>query len=1107
MTVDAPARERIKTDTASTLFISAGAGSGKTTALVGRISTLVIDDDIPMSQIAAVTFNEKAGAELRDRLRAMFERAWQEESTDERRARAATALDDLDRAAVGTLHSFAQRILTEHAIAAGVPPLLEVLDEVGSSVAFDERWQSLRTALLDDDAMEQPLLLGLSAGLTLDHVRSLAQNLGANWDLIGEQVMTAPTEPVVLPDLAGLRAQAREVLALAEHCTDADDKLLAKFPALTQVTDALQSAADDGARISALQELSGLKFTLGKAGSWRCRVADVRAAGAALTDEAARIVATLLDRCLRAVTRWTAERILAAADQRRRSGQLEFHDLLVLARDLLRRDPQVREVLHDTYQRLMLDEFQDTDPIQIELAVRIAGGAAAGQRSWSDVDVPAGRLFFVGDAKQSIYKFRRASIATYLDAQTHLGEHVSLTTNFRTVTPVLAWVNSVFSSVITPTPGVQPAYEPLAPYRPDVGQGAAVTALGAEAHADLPRAAADILRRREAADVASVIERILAEEWQVYDEDTNTWRQARHGDIAVLVPARTSLPFLEDALDAAEVPYRAEASSLVYASGDVRDLMACARAIADPTDELSLVTALRSPLFGCGDDDLWNWKRTGGRFTLWSSPSGEDNGTADDNPVGVALRSLRSIARRSQWSTPSEVLAAIVEDRRMFEVAATGPRSRDAWRRLRFVIDQARAWSQVSQDGLRAYLAWAAHQGDEGSRVNESVLPETDVDAVRVTTIHAAKGLEFPIVIMSGMTAQPRTARGVRLIWPTSGGYEVKIGAGMQTCDFDAAASVDEQMDAMEQLRLLYVAATRARDHLVVSLHRVAGSTTATAASVLAQCGGATRSLAEPFEATSGDASTFSRPLDAAEPPPPYDAWQKGVQTARARADRDAAVVASGLEGTEPPEVFAPEQDSPQGLQEGTRDSALRPWSKGEYGSAVGRVVHEVLQSIDLATGDGLEGSVTARCVAGGVTAQAGLVEQLVRSALASELVRRAASRPRWRETYVGTVLDDDTLLEGYVDLVFRDDDGALVIVDYKTDAIPAGALGSRVAYYHPQVQAYATCLHRATGLTVRASLLFLHPDASIEREVGLGAESPGRRDTTSGPSRLEVPD
>jgi ATP-dependent helicase/nuclease subunit A len=1069
---DASERHRIRTDTAHTLFVNAGAGSGKTTALIDRVTKLVLEDRFRLANIAAVTFTERAGADLRDRLRACFEKSWREAAGEEKRL-AQQALDDLDGAAIGTLHSFAQRLLMEHPIEAGLPPLIEVLDEVGSSVAFEDRWSELQTALLDDEAMAQPLLIGMSLRMTLKHVRSLAQSLGTDWDLIGDRVMPLPIEPVHVPDLTSFLSETATVAELADNCSDESDLLLRNFPVLKETAELLRATGDVESQLAFLRAIGQLTFSNGRKGNWTIACAEVREAGNRLAAQARAIVDGVLDQCLRQVTRWVAERVVDAAEARRREGRLEFHDLLVLARDLLRHNREARAALHDSYRRLLLDEFQDTDPIQIELAVRIAGGADADEERWQDVTVPPGRLFIVGDAKQSIYRFRRASIATYLRAQSAIGTPAALSTNFRTVAPILDWVNAVFGELIKHEAGGQPSYEPLGCYRRETGQGPAVTVLGATPHANLPRAKAAILREREASDVAAVIRQAIADGWQVYDEKKKTWRAAEHKDIAVLVPARTSLAHLEEALDRSGVPYRAEASSLVYQAIEVRNLLACARAIGDTSDELSLVTVLRSPLFGCGDDDLWRWRHAGGRFTVYSEL--DDGDPLSTGPVGSALSYLRRLSFQARWLTPSELLGRIVADRRMLEVAAVGPRMRDSWRRLRFVVDQSRAWSEVSHGGLRAYLAWAAFQGQELSRVAEAVLPETDTDSVRVMTIHAAKGLEFPIVILSGMTSQSRGANGVRLIWPPEGGYSVKLGAGIQTADFEAAWPIDEQMDKLEKRRLLYVAATRARDHLVVSLHRAEGSHNGTAAELMANAHGATAASAAQFVSTPDEEHpTFT--VQSFAPPPAHADWFAGVQTARDRSRVHAALSASGLEGTEPAVVLAEPEDAEAGRAKGARDLELPPWSKGRYGSAIGRAVHAVLQVIDLSTGDGLDQAVAAQSVAEGLVGKDDLIRSLVQSALDSEVVKRAAASQHWRETYVGTVQDDGTILEGYVDLIYREDDGSLTVVDYKTDAVPAGAIASRVAYYKPQMDAYRECLTASTGGAVSTTLLFLHP-------------------------------
>jgi ATP-dependent exoDNAse (exonuclease V) beta subunit len=1201
--LDADARERIRTDTSSTLFVEAGAGSGKTHALVERVITLVLRDGVPLSTVAAVTFTEKAGAELRDRLRLEFEQARKGPA----RAAADDALDDLDSASIGTLHSFAQQILLAHPIEAGLPPLIDVLDEVGSSVAFEERWSELQQQLLDDDSIAEPLLLAMAVGVELKHLRSLARLFGNDWDLIGDRVLVDPPELVAMPDLNGLIAAAAQIGSATADCLDADDRMLAKVHQVHDLGLMLDAATDQETQLAILQSLRSLKVgRIGRKENWP-DIAKLRADCTEVVDVAGSLVELLLDACLRHLSHWLAVRVLESAELRRAEGRLEFHDLLVLARNLLRREPSVRSALQERYQRLLLDEFQDTDPIQIELAVRIAGGAEAEALDWRDVEIPDGSLFVVGDPKQSIYRFRRANIATYLTAQDLLGDTVTLTTNFRTVPPVLTWINTVFTTLITPEPAAQPTYHPLSPHRPPAGTsppslaatpnevpdhtspvsgdqlsfldlanaasdpepdaeaevevdpdaepdaasepdaagepdaepdaasgpdaepdaagepealadashlasvtplrrhlssvpaltvppaadeppahhrsgsgsgsgsgGPAVTVLGAEPHDDLPRAQASVLREREAADVAAVIDQALSNNWQVYDDKTESWRPAGAGDIAVLVPARTSLPFLEEALDRADIPYRAEASSLVYQTAEVRDLLACARALGDPSDQLALVTALRSPLFGCGDDDLFTWKRSGGSFNL-TAPVADALLT---HPVGEAMEWLRRTYNASRWLTPSEVLAKIVADRRMLEVAATGPRARDAWRRVRFVVDQSRAWSEVEHGGLRSYLAWAAHQGEEASRVAEAVLPETDADAVRVMTIHAAKGLEFPIVILSGMTAAPNRQRGVQVLWPTDGGYAVKLKSSVQTEDFDLVQPVDEQMDDYERRRLLYVAATRARDHLVISLHRSGSRRHSSNAELFASAGAAT--AADPVLFAGPAITASAEPASHTEqvrPPVNRAEWEARMTDARQASRRRSAQSASGLEGTGPDVAL---QGSDPGAAKAPRDVELPPWSKGRYGTAIGRATHGVLQVVDLATGAGLDAAVSSQCLAEGVVEYADVVTALVRSALSSEVVQRAAAREHWRESYVGTLQPDGTVLEGFVDLIYREDDGTLIIVDYKTDAIPAAALDARIAHYAPQLHTYTDLLPN----TGRPVLLFLAPTTAHAHQL-----------------------
>jgi len=368
------------------------------------------------------------------------------------------------------------------------------------------------------------------------------------------------------------------------------------------------------------------------------------------------------------------------------------------------------------------------------------------------------------------------------------------------------------------------------------------------------------------------------------------------------------------------------------------------------------------------------------------------------------------------------------------------------------------------------------------------VLPETDVDSVRIMTVHAAKGLEFPMVVLSGLTSVPMNGNGVRLFWKQPG-YAVSLATGLQTVDFQDQVPLDEQMDSYERLRLrlLYVAATRARDHLVVSLHRSGERDTNARRLADAHAATAAGAVVLPdgeLEPVAGQGSSV------VAPPPDFAEWLVTAQRSAQASRVQSAFSASGLEGTDPdadwslPDLLtedpsldvepapAPDLAAAEGAAKGARDVELPAWSKGRYGTAVGRAVHGVLQLVDLATGDGLHDAVAAQCVAEGVVEFTDLVIGLVQSVLAADVVQRAAARPHWRESYVGTVQDDGTVLEGFVDLIYREDDDSLVVVDYKTDDAPDAALPDRVAYYAPQVNAYASMLSAATGAAVGPPVL-----------------------------------
>jgi ATP-dependent helicase/nuclease subunit A len=646
----------------------------------------------------------------------------------------------------------------------------------------------------------------------------------------------------------------------------------------------------------------------------------------------------------------------------------------------------------------------------------------------------------------------------------------------------------VFGRLIEFTEDAQPDFQSLDACRAGrfLDHGT-VTVLGDDCHDDLgrgkgggagERGAADELRLREARDVVGAIGTALAEAWPVRDGDT--LRPCRPGDICVLLPTRISLPALESELRAAQVPYRAENASVVYATIEIRDLLMVLRAADDPTDQLALLAALRSPLYGCSDTELYEWRRAGGSWGPWADqPPG-----LGDHPVTAALAHIRSVAERIGWVLPADILAAVVDERRLLDLALDGPDARDVWRRVRYVIDQARAWADAGGHGVRRYLAWAKLQAAERS-VSDTILPEHDHDAVRVMTIHAAKGLEFPITIVAGLTTKPRRSQTTGVVWA----HDSWMLAGRgDDGDFSTHQPLDELMGDAERRRLLYVACTRAVEHLVVSLHRArptqknadyADWGPLTSAELLWAAGASgptSDAAARKFE---------PRPVGTRPAVPMTLDWSDPVEWAEERARAlSAASRRTGIAATRlAEEVRAIGVLDDAGLDKHPVNVDLPAWQRGRYGTAIGRAVHGVLQFCDLATGSDIDTLARAQCAAEGVIGLDARVAALARSAIGAPIVRDVAGGvPHWRELFVAAPIGG-RVVEGYVDLLVRTPDG-LVIVDYKTDQWSGPAQSAdRIDRYRIQLAAYGAALEVALGEhVVGGVLVHCRHDAAAEQ-------------------------
>jgi ATP-dependent helicase/nuclease subunit A len=686
------------------------------------------------------------------------------------------------------------------------------------------------------------------------------------------------------------------------------------------------------------------------------------------------------------------------------------------------------------YSHLLIDEFQDTDPIQVELASAIAGDVA-------------GKLFYVGDGKQSIYRFRRADIALFESVRSALAvENVkSLTDNYRSVPGIVAWVNHVFEDVLT-----EPEYQPLVPTRKAPKGDVPVVVMGKEWEKGKNIAA---IREEEAIDIVDAVNRL-------HDNVG-----LRLNQIAILMPTRTSLPQLERALEHGEIPYRVASASLVWATQEVRDLLSILRVIDDPSDQLSLVAALRSPALACDDSDLLTYRQAGG---AWHLHAPELTALAPEHPVVSGLRTLKKLHDDRWWTGVSGMVERVLRELRFFELAFAFKRPRDRWRRLRWVLDQARAFDADNEGSLREFLAWADLQADEHARVKESPVPEADDDAVLIYTVHGAKGLEFPAVILTGLNRPPVNVATIAQVHWGETRPEVKTTQRFKTAGFDELDAIEKEMQAKERLRLLYVAATRAKDHLVVSLHRKCNDRDSHAAILARQCVSAPELWREfgPRQLMMQAPRAVSLPVapaNAALRRRQWEAERKQLLESTASARVHAATSIS-----EEPDLDAP------------------PWKKGRSGTNVGRAVHATLQSVDLATGDGLGAIVRAQAAAEGVENRVDDIERLARAALDANAVRDAVASGRyWRELYVSADIGG-TLIEGFVDLLYENAEGDLVVVDYKTDSVSSPAeVDAATARHRLQGAAYALALEHTLHRAVAAvTFVFTSGGTALEREV-----------------------
>jgi ATP-dependent helicase/nuclease subunit A len=752
--------------------------------------------------------------------------------------------------------------------------------------------------------------------------------------------------------------------------------------------------------------------------------------------------------------------------ERSRDGRLIFEDLILRVRNAVcGSDRDALFQLRQRFDAMLIDEFQDTDPLQAQIAMAFAIDPTSGRPE-------RGRLFLVGDPKQSIYRFRRADMAMYARTAGRLTEagarRIDLSLNRRSQPELLNWVNSTFARVIGEglNTEVQPPYRPVTAVRSGGLDGPAVAWFGGP----VAESAADV-RRLEAGRVASYCRDIVRQGWEVQDRRESSVRAASFKDIAVLLPTRTILQSLERALAAEGIPYRVEGGSLVYATQEVRDLINSLTAIDDPSDDVAVVAALRSPAYACSDVEIARHRLLDGLRFNYLAPDLE----SAQGQVADALRDLRDFHRLRGNLPLFALLEKFIAERRLAEIGLLDSGTRDSFRRSRFLIEQARSFESNGPESLRAFVDWLERRAGDAIRDHEGAGLDDDEDAVRVLTVHTAKGLEFPIVVLAGLGTSPRYT-GEVFGHHGAGRTAVKIGAISRSArftlgPFEPVTLHERQHEAAERDRLLYVGATRARDHLVLSLFHKEG-TKDTAAGRLIECGAMEYAgPLGPVEVAPRGPDAYFQDLEVEEPniaEPDFEGRRASL-VAAARSLRHTSATALGRRQPGSGETDTKDE----------REDETEPWSRGRAGTHLGRAVHAALQSLPWdADQDLIHAVATAQTVAEAIPQEAEHAARLIGAALRSPAAEHARRATRATREVPFAFRRDGFIVEGFADLVIEQDDGSIEIVDWKTDQVAASAIPERLAHYQTQAGLYVLGLLNATGRPVsRVTYVFVSAD------------------------------
>jgi ATP-dependent helicase/nuclease subunit A len=1043
-----PEQERAVARRDERLIVTANAGSGKTRVLTERFVRSVLDDEIDPAAILAITFTEKAAGELRERVRTRFL------ELGERRLAQQT-----EAAWISTIHGFCMRVLRANAVTAGLDPAFTVLDEGEARALRTDAFERALAVWMGNGGQTRDDALQVAAAYGIDQLRRLVWSIHDGLRSRGQMAPRLP-EPPSAPDLDALRTELLDAIAPA----------LAEIGAPQNVTSeraiaALQACADalDAGRDVSGHALRGSANAI-KGDSCVAYGRAHAAYGQALDDAAAIPVWRLLAELLEGYA-------TTYAQAKRAGSNVDFDDLELFARDLLVGDTALRARYSERFARVMVDEFQDTNPLQLELL------GLLGTR----------RTFYVGDAQQSIYRFRHASVelfAALADQLAAAGQAERLATNFRTRGAILEAINAAFGAMERFVPLAAgredgPVAPPLVELLLTDCDGWDAVDLGA-----LPAGRAD-----RCAEARLVAQRV---------RDVVDSGEAKAGDVCVLLRASTDMETFERALEDQGFATLASGGRGFWARQQVLDLTSYFAALVNPRDEEALLAVLASPIVGAGSDTLALLGRAAkvARGRLW------DVLATTECPDSERLAQFDAWFREERALAPrlslDELLERVIERTRYDEHVLRLPGGRRRMANVTKLIRLAAAFEARAGRDARGFIDRARAELEADAREPDAPVELEGLDAVRLMTIHAAKGLEFGVVVLADLGRQtPGGGDAIRLGDGRIGLRLRRLGVpAVDAFDHAALGELEKQADRLEDERVFYVACTRARERLILSgtvkLDKWPNGT-----NPISRLAPRFAEGAETGEGTELVAVVHSRASDLGT------VLREGVPAARP-AQRSAADEA-------PPDIAVlPAPPAPPAVPS-LSYSALSGYAACPYRFYLQRVLrlprvpeaapeapvdpdaldrmvrgsiaHLLLEQLDLsrpAVPDAEAVQLAAQMSEAEVGAEdIADLQELVRAAIEGEVLARALAARRVRREEGFAFVLDDVPFNGYVDLLAEEADGTTLVVDYKTNPVAGVDLEALTeADYGLQRRIYALAALRAGAPAVEVVHLYLERPA-----------------------------